>query len=131
MPWFFRKLCLIFAAMKHLSLLVFSLALLAAAQSCATSRKQSARPETPVVRTPDDGLYAPYTLIIYYEEPGGHASLTKAVRKYKAEIIYDYKNFNAMAIRIPTGTDIHAAIDYFQKTDGVLSVSRDRIMHLH
>lgn len=72
------------------------------------------------------------TLIIWYDatKRRNKKALLKAVRKYKAKVIYDYKNFNGIAIKIPDGSDINSAITYFQKVKGVLQVSRDQIMHL-
>lgn len=75
---------------------------------------------------------SPSTLIIWYDssKKSYKKHLLKAVRSYKAEIIYDYKSFNGIAIKIPNGADINDAIKYFQKVKGVLCVNRDRIMHL-
>lgn len=79
-----------------------------------------------------NGLYAPSTLIIWYD--ASHKSnkrrLMKAVRAYKATLLYDYRIFNGIAIKIPDGGDIQDAINYFKNVKGVLSVNRDRIMHL-
>lgn len=51
----------------------------------------------------------------------------KAVKAYKATVLYDYKNFNGIAIKIPEGTSLEAAIEYFKKVKGVLQVNRDGI----
>jgi|GEM_PF-3913242 len=74
--------------------------------------------------------YSPSTLIIFYDGSVGKEPLLQAVEKYKAEIIYDYKNFNSIAIRIPDGVSIQDAIGYFSKVEGVISVNRDAIYHL-
>jgi arabinogalactan endo-1,4-beta-galactosidase len=77
-----------------------------------------------------DGDFSPNVLIVYYDGKGAKESLTQAAKKYGAEIIYAYANFNAMAIRTPKGKTIDDAITYFQKTKGVTQVTRDRMCHL-
>lgn len=74
--------------------------------------------------------FSPSTLIIFYDDSIGKAPLLKAVKEYKATIIYQYGTMNGIAIRIPEGKSIDDAIAYFQKVKGVLAVNRDRICHL-
>ena len=45
-------------------------------------------------------------------------------------ILYDDGIITAIAIKIPEGTDIHDAIEYFKKIKGVTAVHRDYIYHL-
>lgn len=73
---------------------------------------------------------SPSTLIIGYDAAVGKKPLMKAVKARKAKVIYDYKNFNSIAIRIAKGDDIQQAQEDLQKVKGVLSVERDRIMKL-
>ena len=73
---------------------------------------------------------SPNTLIIMYDEEIGKEPLLKAVEAYGAELIYDYSIIPGIAIRIPDGKDIHDAIAYFKKIQGVTSVERDHIYHL-
>ena len=61
----------------------------------------------------------------------GKEPLKKAIRKYGAEIKYDYRITNAIAIRIPDPDKMEEAILYFEKVKGVLQVSRDRINYLN
>ena len=74
--------------------------------------------------------FAPDRLIIMYDEEIGKAPLEKAIQAYKAEVIYDYSIIPAMAIKLPEGSDIKAAIQYFKQVKGVVSVERDRIYRL-
>lgn len=78
----------------------------------------------------EQSKYSPSTLIIWYDASSkrNKKRLMKAVKAYKASIIYDYKNFNGIAIKIPEGPSLEAAITYFQKVKGVLQVNRDGIM---
>lgn len=75
---------------------------------------------------------SPSTLIIWYDATSkrNKKRLMKAVKAYKAEVIYDYNNFNGIAIKIPQNTSIDAAIAYFKKVKGVVQVNRDGVMHL-
>lgn len=74
--------------------------------------------------------YNPRVLIIYYDTKTGKAALLKAVKAYRAELIYDYHNFSAIAISLPKDKTADTAIPHFQKIKGVLSVQRDRIYKL-
>ena len=75
-------------------------------------------------------LISDNTLIIYYNNSKGRKNLLKEVKKYNATIIYDYKNLNSVAIKIPDGVDIHDAKAHFEKVKGVVGVNYDRIMQL-
>jgi len=102
--------------------------------SCSTKKTLAAdseivKRERKLIGTPEE--YNPHTLIIYYDKENYRDELLKAVKKYKAEIIYDYRTFNAIAIRLPEKKTVDEAIPYFQKVKGVLSVNRDRVYHLH
>ena len=74
--------------------------------------------------------YAPDRLIIMYAEDIGKEPLLEAVRKYKAEILYDYSIIPGMAIKIPEGTNLEDAIKYFKRVKGVVSVEKDHIIRL-
>ena len=87
--------------------------------------------ELPPVRPQQTGLaYSKNTLIISYDEGIGKEPLKRAVRKYGAEVVYDYRIINALAIKIPDGKTLDEAIEYFEKVKGVISVSKDRVYQL-
>ena len=98
--------------------------------------------ELPPVRPQQTGLmYSKNTLIISYDEGIGKvrlkqqyffisASVQRAVRKYGAEVIYDYRIISALAVRIPDGKTLDESIEYFEKVKGVVSVSKDRIYQI-
>ena len=77
-----------------------------------------------------EDMYSPDTLIIMYDPEVGKEPLLAAVTAYGAEIKYDYSLSPAIAIRIPEGADIHAAIAWFKQVKGVTSVERDQIIRL-
>lgn len=74
--------------------------------------------------------YNPKTLIIFYDGKKGHKALKKAVKKTKAEVIYDYNSFKAMAIKKPDSMTLEQAINFFSKVKGVLQVTKDAIYHI-
>lgn len=110
------------------SLILFSMALLGS--SCASHRP--ATQPTVAAKPPleHEADVSPSTLIIMYDAETGSEPLLKAVKKYGADLIYEYHIIKGIAIRIPDGSDIHEAMRYFQRVKGVVSVQRDHIMHL-
>ena len=75
-------------------------------------------------------MYSPNTLIIMYDAEVGKEPLLAAIKEYQAEILYDYSIIPGMAIRIPEGANIHVAMAFFKKVEGVVSVERDQIIRL-
>lgn len=74
---------------------------------------------------------SPSTLIIYYDAKMGKEFLLEAVKSKKVEVIYDYKNFHAIAIRIPKKKSIKQTKAFFEKVKGVLQVNEDNINQLN
>jgi hypothetical protein len=77
-----------------------------------------------------EDMFSPDRLIIMYDEAVGKEPLMNAVKAYGAEILYDYSIIPGIAIRLPEGTDIRKAIEWFRKVEGVTSVERDQIIRL-
>ena len=75
--------------------------------------------------------YTERTLIVFYAPETGSKPLLQAVKDYGAEVGYQYKNLNGISILLAQGQNIEAAQRHFRNVHGVLSVSRDGIMHLH
>ena len=75
--------------------------------------------------------YSPSTLIIFYDAGIGKEPLLKAIEDYHATVIYDLKIMKSITIKIPDGTNIEDAINYFNKVEGVLQLNRDGVAHLH
>ena len=85
----------------------------------------------PPLRPVDSGLeYSSDVVVVSYDIEIGKDPLLKAIRKYGASIIYDYRIVNAIAIRIPDPSKMQEAIVYFEKVKGVLQVSRDRVNYM-
>ena len=82
----------------------------------------------PAVNQPE---YSSSTLIIFYDVGVGKEPLLKAIEDYHATIIYDLKIMKSITIKIPEGTNIEDAINYFNKVEGVLQVNRDSMVQLH
>ena len=97
------------------------------AVACGTGKVAVIEP----VNMADDPEFVSMTnLIISYDEEIGKEPLLAAIAEYKAEILYDYSIITAIAIKIPEGTDIHDAVEFFKKVKGVTAVARDYIYHL-
>ena len=115
MPKFSPKLCYN-VSMKKLLVIFTVLFSLAACQS-APKTAQSQEPQN-------------RTLIIFYDAQAGKEPLFKAAQKYGSEIIYDYKNLNGAALRVPDNQTPAKDIKYYKKVPGVLSVEMDKRAYL-
>lgn len=69
-------------------------------------------------------------LIVFYDATIGKQPLLEAVKAFKGDLIYDYKNFNGIAVAMPEGTDMDKAIHKLKQVKGVLSVERDRVVQI-
>ena len=69
-------------------------------------------------------------LIIYYDPAVGKEKLVKTIEEYGAKLLFDYENLHGVAIEIPTGKSLKTATKYFEKVEGVVSVSQDEIMQI-
>ncbi|MFC2389515.1 MAG: hypothetical protein ACFNNL_07425 [Kingella oralis] len=69
-------------------------------------------------------------LIIFVEQGKGDAGVA-AVIQYGAEVVYRYQMINGIAIRVPAGKNVDAAMAHFERVRGVLQVQRDQVMQLH
>ena len=114
--------------------LLFGLSLLTAMTlmaSCSAKKAVHGIP-TPAhdseIAVPDN--QATGNLIIYYDPETGNKELLAAAEEYGSEILYVYKNLNGIAVTVPNGKSVDDAIKYYEQVHGVLSVHRDRIMHL-
>lgn len=103
--------------MKRLILKILSLLLIVAISSCSS------------VKTVADDAPCE-NLIIYYDPAVGNAALLEAATDYGSEVIYIYKNTNAIAVTVPAGRTLPAAQKYYSKVKGALSVTEDRKLQL-
>ena len=69
-------------------------------------------------------------LIIYYDKSEGNKALMRAIEKKGCTIMYNYKNFSGVAIKLPKVWDIDKAIVYFKKIKGVTIVNKDNTYQL-
>lgn len=70
-------------------------------------------------------------LIIFYDVAVGELPLLEAVNAYGAELLYHYTQLNGIAIHLPAGKEMPAAIRYFEQVKGVLAVNQDSNNQLH
>ena len=76
-------------------------------------------------------LHTDNTLIIFHNgKCSGKKSLMKAIKKYGATVIYDYKALNSISIKLPEGKNVDEAKVHFEKVKGVVQVNYDKIMRL-
>ncbi len=54
----------------------------------------------------------------------------KAIKKYGATVIYDYKNISSISIKLPEGKNVDEAKAHFEKVKGVIQVDYDKIMRI-
>lgn len=101
--------------------------------ACATSRRQLALSGTPLavdsVTTKSDTA-VDSTLIIYYDRSIGKQALLNFVRIKQCKLIYNYVNFNVIAIRLAPQLDKKKTINELREMKGVLQVAEDRVLHL-
>lgn len=70
-------------------------------------------------------------LIIFYQPETGKAPLLEAARDYGSEVLYQYQNFNCVAVTVPGNKTVAKAIRYYKKVRGVLEVTEDKAQQLH
>lgn len=101
--------------------------------ACATSRRQLALSGVPLavdsVTTKSDTA-VDRTLIIYYDRSIGKQALLNFVRIKQCKLIYNYVNFNVIAIRLAPQLDKKKTINELREMKGVLQVAEDRVLHL-
>lgn len=71
------------------------------------------------------------TFIIWYDNTVGKDPLLKYAARENAEILYDYQNFNGMALRVPVHDNTEHTRHLWEQIPGVLAVEPDRVMQLH
>lgn len=69
-----------------------------------------------------------HTLIIFYDKKTGNKALMKAIKKQGCTLLYKYKEFSGVAVKVDASHDIDKAIADFKKVKGVTSVNKDGIM---
>ena len=71
-----------------------------------------------------------HTLIIFFDKKTGNKPLLKAIKKQGCTLLYKYKEFSGVAVKVDENQDIDKAIADFKKVKGVTSVNKDGIMQL-
>ena len=69
-----------------------------------------------------------HTLIIFFDKKTGNKPLLKAIKKLGCTLLYKYKAFNGVAVKVDEKHDVDKAIADFKKVKGVTSVNKDGIM---
>ena len=71
-----------------------------------------------------------HTLIIFFDKKTGNKPLLKAIKKQGCTLLYKYKEFSGVAVKVDEKHDVDKAIADFKKVKGVTSVNKDGIMQL-
>ena len=69
-----------------------------------------------------------HTLIIFFDRKTGNKPLLKAIKKQGCTLLYKYKEFSGVAVKVDEKHDVDKAIADFKKVKGVTSVNKDGIM---
>ena len=95
--------------------------------SCSTKQKVG---QTIPLRHELKSEHSPDIFLVMYDPEIGKSPLIAAIRKYKCEIVYDYKIICGMALKKPSGKTLAETMEYFRNVPGVLNAEYDRINHL-
>ena len=74
--------------------------------------------------------HSPTVFLVMYDTEIGKEPLLKAIKEYKAEVIYDYNIINGMALKKPDDKSLEEIMQIFKTVKGVMSVGYDHIYHL-
>lgn len=69
-----------------------------------------------------------HTLIIFFDKKTGNKPLLKAIKKQGCTLLYKYKEFSGVAVKVDEKHDVDKTIADFKKVKGVTSVNKDGIM---
>ena len=69
-----------------------------------------------------------HTLIIFFDKKTGNKPLMKAIKKQGCTLLYKYKEFSGVAVKVDEKHDVDKTIADFKKVKGVTSVNKDGIM---
>ena len=88
--------------------------------------------QTPVATTKfqDVQEHSPEVFLVMYDAQVGKEPLLKAIQEYGAEIKYDYKTINGMALRKPANKTLEETMQYFRSVKGVTTVEYDHVTRL-
>ncbi len=117
--------------MSNLLILVFIPFIFCACSSHKTTVSNVYIPQEDVADDVTDVEAINRVLIVYCDAAVGKHYLMKQARKLKCRVVYDYRNFNAVALQVPAGEDMGKIINQLRNTKGVLQVSRNRMYKLN
>ena len=76
------------------------------------------------------GSFKPDVLIVSCESAESKQMVLDKASEIGAELVYDYQNFNMVAIRKPQGATLAETVDLFKGINGVLNVVEDQMCQL-
>ncbi len=120
----------------RLSLISLCLFLADSLIGCRSSQVQteavrlSAAPESGVKYDSAIGRFNPSVVMVSYALDGGKSALLSAAERVGGKIVYDYVNFNLLAIEKPDSMTMSRAVEYFLSVKGVLNAVPDQMCEL-
>ena len=101
--------------------------------ACATKKQvttiESAN-QTPIHKRQPIQEHSPNVFLVMYDAEIGKQYLLEAIKEYGADIKYDYKIINGMAIEKPKNKTLEETMQYFKEVKGVTTVEYDHIIRL-
>lgn len=115
-----------------LPLLVAALAMTSCYKTMLIAETTEQAPPTPTDSTASTapGQFTPGVAIVTYSSPEAKTNVLGVAKSLGATLIYDYKNFNSVALRRPDSMTLDAMMDELRKIDGVLGVVEDQMCEL-
>lgn len=88
------------------------------------------QPMTEVSRDSSIGRFDPKVVMVSYDPGVGKTALYSAADRVGGKIVYDYVNFNMLAIEKPDSMAMSRAVEYFSTVDGVINAVPDQMCEL-
>ena len=109
--------------MKYFMLFATALCLMACGKPASTTVHQE---------TVNQQAQESQILIIFYDKTQTNTEqLVEQGKKWHLELVYDYRNLNGLAIRVPNKNDVESVKEAYRNMKGVLSIKEDQINQLH
>lgn len=77
------------------------------------------------------GRFNPKVVMVSYDPGVGKTALSSAAERVGGKIVYDYVNFNMLAIEKPDSMTMSRAVEYFSSVDGVINAVPDQMCELN
>ena len=100
-------------------------------QSHADGDQAIKPPMTVASRDSSIGRFNPKVVMVSYDQGVGKTTISAAADRVGGKIVYDYANFNMLAIEKPDSMSMSRAVEYFSSIEGVLNAVPDQMCELN